>query len=125
MSPKEASKTITIRVTEEEKLYIEMIAESSEMTLSELIRYQMRNIYLARERGILLKKLKANATERDEVKRGVQRAELLKDTMLNISTSLNWYRNKVKHSQREINRLESTQKNYQKFEQKMQEELGE
>jgi hypothetical protein len=125
MTPAKETKTITVRVSEEEKLYLEKIAEAHEMTMSELVRDQMKHLYLARERGILLKQLKANTKEKDDLNRGTQRAELLRSTMLNISTSLNWFRNKVKHSQREINRLESTQKNYQKFEQKMQEELAE
>ena len=114
------SKVINIRVSEAEKRYFTEAAETGGYSLSDFLRYELQEHYLERERAEILQRLKANASGPESADRDARRAEHLKQLLLNISAALRWYRNKIKHFNRQVDRLEKTRAGFEQFEAKMQ-----
>lgn len=118
------SRSINFRVSEAEKHWFESAARRMEESLAGLFRYEMKDHFIAIEREQLLQELKENSVAEDSSAKDERRAELLRRMLLINGEALRWYKNKIKAYQRQIDRLEKTQRGYEQFEQKMQELLS-
>lgn len=115
-----SDKLITIRMTALEKEYFEERSRRAGESLSGYIRYQLRDIHLEMERELLMEVLKENAVGGAGEEQALRRAEALKQFQINIVQSVAWYRAKVKHCSRQIDRLERAGKRMEQFAASMQ-----
>lgn len=118
MPNKKTNTYITIRVSEAEKKHFEAMASSMEVPVAEMLRYELQDHYLTIKRNQDLSRLKEVIKDKKSDSAVENRLELLKEIVVNVNMAVRWYKNKIKAYQRQINRLESLEKNTMEFENK-------
>lgn len=115
---------LTIRVSAEEKKWFESIAEKAEMSVSALLRYELEPLYKELERSQQMKELKAVVSKRDE-NWEQERLDLLHNLTHNATSTVRWIKNRMKHYERQVKRLEQFTRGVDDLQQKAMDTLAE
>lgn len=124
MNEKKNTGYITVRVNDDEKKYFEAMAKGMEVPVSEMLRYELQDHYLAIQRNTAMTELKEVIKDKTSENAVENRLDILKNIVVNVNMAIRWYKNKIKAYERQIKRLESLEKNTLEFENKALEILS-